>query len=90
MAEAVLPETSQASAPAPRPQAVRPEPAPTHQGGSHRFLTGRTLLEFGRCHNDYEIVDVNVQIENQDTLSGMTYDQIVQICALEVEKNYTS
>lgn len=41
-------------------------------------------LNFGRMDSDYTVVDHTLQIENQDTLSGKTYDMIKQISSIEL------
>lgn len=35
---------------------------------------------FGRMDNDYQIVEHNARIANQNTLSGEVYDQILKMC----------
>lgn len=89
------PDLPPAEVPAPpHPPATRPPP-PRHAG--HRevppgpsahldgFLRGRTLLEFGRADNDYVVVDIPVSIDNQNSLSGIVYRQLIALSALELD-----
>lgn len=84
--------SSQAEAPPPQPApppAQKPQPQPqqnpiphlTHQLSlrTPRQLTGRNLMTFGRLDSDYAIQDRVVQIANQNTLSGLVYDQLEQL-----------
>lgn len=44
-------------------------------------------LTFGRMDSDYTVIDHPVQIANQDTLSGETYDQLQAISSIDLNMN---
>lgn len=88
------PAAPPAPAPAPPAPAVQP-PRPTQHPAVHRehpalttpYLQGARTLNFGRMDSDCQTHSFIVQIEGQDTLSGVTYDTIQQMFTVDLPLN---
>lgn len=71
-----------ASVPRQPPQPQRTTPAQSSL--SIPFLTGANSLSFGRTDSDYHTVDLVINIDAQETLPGLVYDQIIQLTSIDL------
>lgn len=79
-------ETPVSAPPGPTPQ-KRSAPPPSSKSTSLNIpmlSTQDSIITLGRMDSVYQIVDVTVQIANQDTLSGATYDQMEQLSTIDL------
>lgn len=73
-------------APPPKPQQSHPHPPPnTTQTIS--MLNSRHMREFLRQDSDYHIINVIVDIDAQDTLSGLVYDHLTTLHPVDLPLN---
>lgn len=73
--------TAPASTPQPPapPTNPTPRPPPSSQMESRFILPPRWTLEFGRTQSDYTVRDFKLSIDNQNSLSKATYQQIFNL-----------
>lgn len=74
--------------PQPMDNVPTPQPPPPRQGPTTTIRipslnSPHMSLSFGRLDSDYTVVEHVLSIDNQDTLSGLTYDQLAQLLTID-------